>query len=91
MTRLRVRATAVIVAVILAIGSTSTAIILAGNGAADACENQQALVDGIYKIMDRSTERLPQFVREGTITQAQADQARADNAESKADIKRPTC
>jgi hypothetical protein len=88
---MKARTAAILVSIALAVGSTSTAIILAGNGAAEACHNQQALVDGLYKIMNRSTERLPQFVAEGTITQAQADQAMRDNAESKRDIKRPQC
>lgn len=57
----------------------------------EACHQQQAIVDGIYTILDRSTQHLHRYVREGVISQAQADQAREDNAAAKRDIARPTC
>ena len=88
---MKVRTAAVIIAVVLAIGSTSFAVVRAGHQANDVCHSLQAQNDALYKIIDRSTQRLPQFVSDGTITQAQADQAYADNAESKADLVRPKC
>ena len=88
---MKARTIALLVATAMAIGSSTFAIVHAGSEADDACHAQQALVDGLYTILDRSTERLPQYVHDGVISQRQADQALADNTAAKHDIVRPSC
>ena len=88
---MRVRTAALAVAIALAVSSSTYAIINAGEGASEACHNQQALVDALYTILDRSSRLIPGYVDSGTITSAQGVQALADNAAAKRDIVRPSC
>lgn len=75
----------------LAISCTGTAVIVTNQAIKRTCDDQKALTDGIQTILKRSTDRIPQYVRDGIITEAQAQQAYADNTKAQKDIRDPKC
>lgn len=55
------------------------------------CHRTRSLVVGIYTILDRSTERAEQYVREGIISAQQAKNAVSENRRVRDFITLPRC
>lgn len=82
----------------IVVGSVTAAFMAIGvlgflidrTGEAD-CHRTQALVVGIHTILDRSSERAQQYVKEGVITQKQADEGVEENRRLRRYITLPKC